>query len=149
MKIEEEIKQKKFNSEFNKLAVNILYTYGWLNSFITEKLSEYGLSPQQYNILRILRGQGNDCASIGLLKERMLDKTPDVSRMIDRLLKKGFVSREISCEDRRRADVKISEQGLILLEKIDEISHVFDEKLMTISEKEAVELNLLLDKLRG
>jgi len=148
MKIDDVIKSK-FNSEYNKLAVNIMYTYGWLNNFISSKLSEYNLTQQQYNILRILRGQHPNSATIGLLKERMIDKTPDVSRLVDRMLLKGIIIRESCCVDRRKSNIKISDEGLKLLKSIDQLQKEFDEFLYSLDANEAAQLNNLLDKLRG
>jgi len=98
MKLESEIKQKKFKDEYHKLAVNIIYTHGWLNSHQTEILNKQGLTPQQYNILRILRGRYPEPATVNMLKERMLDKMSDVSRLVERLRIKKLIERK-NCEN--------------------------------------------------
>lgn len=149
MRLEEEIKQKSFRNEFHKLAVNIIYTHSWLMSKIIYILSQYDITPQQYNILRILRGQFPSPASVSLLKSRMLDKMSDASRLVDRLVEKGLVEKKISNNDRRRLDVYITSKGLKLLEKIDNKNKQFDDLLKGITEQEAITLNNLLDKLRG
>ena len=149
MKLEDEIKQSSFRNEYHKLAVNIIFTHSWLMSKIYELLDEYDLTPQQFNLLRILRGQYPKPASITLLKERMLDKMSDASRLVERLLAKGLVERKICPEDRRKVDVVITKKGLKLLEKIDNTDNEMDNYLKNLSEVEAKKLNELLDKLRG
>lgn len=149
MKLEEEIKQKKFKSEKQKLAVNLLYTHGWFNNAQSELFRKYDLTAVQYNILRILRGQYPNPANIILLKERMLDKMSDVSRLVERLRNKELVERKICENDRRRAEVKITQKGLDLLEELDSLAPCFDEILNKIDNDEAKLLNDLLDKLRG
>lgn len=149
MKLEEEIKQSSFRNEYHKLAVNILYTHSWLLTKITVRLLKFDLTPQQFNLLRILRGQYPKPASISLLKDRMIDKMSDASRLVDRLNSKGLVEREICPEDRRRVNVIITKKGLNLLKKIDETDQRLDVILKNVSKEEAILLNELLDKLRG
>ncbi len=149
MRLEEEIKQEKFRNEFHKLAVNIIFTHSWLIHKINQTLSKFDLTPQQFNLLRILRGQYPSPASISLLKERMLDKMSDASRLVDRLIQKGLVERKICEQDRRRVDVVITKKGLSLLKKIDLKNEDMDSFLKNISKIEAKKLNDLLDKLRG
>ena len=149
MKLEEEIKQKKFRNEYHKLAVNILYTHGWLVNHHTEHLKKSGITGAQYNILRILRGQYPNPASVNLLKERMLDKMSDVSRLVERLLQKDLVDRKICPYDRRRVEVVITKKGLELLEDIDKHDDEADQIFNKLSSTEAKFLNELLDKMRG
>ena len=149
MKLEQEIKQDKFKSEIHKLAVNIIYTHSWFNSFQNEWLCKYNLTTQQYNILRILRGQYPDPASINLLKDRMLDKMSDASRLVERLRLKGMVQRKNCKEDRRRAEVIITQKGLDTLKDLDSIEDKFSEVFSNISEEDAKTINDLLDKMRG
>lgn len=149
MKLEEEIKQEKFKSEKQKLAVNIIYTHGWLVHSQTGIFKKYDLTTAQYNILRILRGQYPNPANIFLLKERMLDKMSDVSRLVERLRTKGFVDRRICENDRRRAEVIITDKGLELLAELDELVPEFDKIFENIGDNEAKILNDLMDKLRG
>jgi DNA-binding MarR family transcriptional regulator len=149
MRLEEEIKQKKFRSEFQKLGVNIIFTHGWLNKLQRKIFNKFELTSTQFNILRILRGQYPNPVSVNLLKDRMLDKRSDASRLVERLRSKGFVERSISKEDRRRADVLISKEGLKLLKKLDKLSDEFDKMLKNLTVKEAKTVNNLLDKLRG
>ena len=149
MRLEDEIKQKSFRNEYHKLAVNILYTHGWLLEFNNKILQKFNLTAQQYNELRILRGQHPNTASVNLLKERMLDKMSDVSRLVERLRVKGLLERTICEIDRRRADVKISDKGLELLRDIDKLNTEFDKLFSNLSPKETDQINNLLDKLRG
>ena len=148
MKLEEEIKQKEFKSEFQKLAVNIIYTNSWLNNLHSKIFSKFDITATQYNILRILRGQYPNPASVNLLKNRMLEKQCDASRLIERLRLKNLVERKISINDRRRAEVIISEDGLKLLSDIDKIEKEFNSAFSSLSKSEAEKLNNLLDKMR-
>src|SRR5688500_16480790 len=105
MKLEEEIQQSRFRNEYHKVAINITFTHFWLMDQMRQMLKPYGISMQQFNILRILRGQHPKPATINLLKERMLDKSSDASRLVERLKKKGLVER-VTCEkDRRSVDI--------------------------------------------
>ncbi len=149
MKLEEEIKQQKFRNEYHKLAVNVIYTYGWLMNSQAKLFAKYQITGNQYNILRILRGQYPNPATINLLKERMLDKMSDASRLVERLRIKGFVKRNLSSGDRRCVDVIITEKGLKLLLEMDKLNEKYDSLFENLSESEAKKLNDLLDKLRG
>ncbi len=149
MTLEKEITQTKFKSEYQKLAVNIIYTHGWLISKQNEIFRKYDITATQFNILRILRGQQGNPASISLLQDRMLDKMSDTSRLVDRLKNKGFVERIICPNDRRKVEVTITDAGLGLLSQIDEHEHLFEDALRNLSEEEAETLNKLLDKARG
>jgi DNA-binding MarR family transcriptional regulator len=149
MRLEEEIKQKKFRDDYQKLTVNLIYTTNWLLTLHSPISKEFGLTMQQFNILRILRGQYPNPATVNLLKERMLDKMSDASRLVDRLLEKGLLSRNICGKDRRRVDIIISQEGLDLLKKTDELEEKMYEKLKKITSDEASLLNDLLDKLRS
>lgn len=149
MKLEKAIKQKSFKTEYQKLAVNIIYTHNWLMSFNKKIFEEFNITTNQYNILRILRGQHPNPASINLLKDRMLDKMSDTSRLVERLRKKGLVVRYICPEDRRKSDVKITEEGLRILRELDNIEDKFADVMSNITKKEAKQLNDILDKMRG
>src|SRR4030067_3175061 len=127
MKLEEEIKQKKFRNEYHKLAVNIFYTHGWLINHHASFLKKRGITAAQYNILRILRGQYPNPATVKLLKERMLDKMSDASRLVEKLRSKGLVDRKINDKSRRNVDVLITQKGLDLLAEIDKKNSEFDQ----------------------
>lgn len=149
MRIEDEIKQKRFQSPQQKLNVNMVFTTNWLVGKMQDLFKPHEITLQQYNILRILRGQYPNPCTIQLLKDRMLDKQSDVSRLVDRLTQKGIVERSICESDRRKMDVKISQKGLDLLTMIDPEMGRLDDVMKNLSLEEMDQLNNLLDKLRG
>ncbi len=150
MKIEEEIKQRKrFKNEFVKLDVNMMFTASWLGGLKSEILKPYKISWQQFNILRILKGRHPRPAAIKTLTERMIDRTSNTSRLVDKLTKKGLVSRTVNENDRRRMDVTITEKGLELIETCSkELEHTMTKKLSSLTEDEALKMNELLNKIR-
>lgn len=149
MRLEDEIKQKKFKNEFQKLALNIIFTGNWLNNNSIKFFKPFGISPQQYNVLRILKGQYPDAISVNNVAERMLDKNSNASRLVDKLNTKGLVKRETCAHDRRQVDIAITDKGLKLLLDMEkctlDIDNIFESK---ITEKEALQLNKILDKIR-
>jgi DNA-binding MarR family transcriptional regulator len=149
MKLEDEIKQKKFRSEYHKLAIHILFTGNWLNSMFNRLYKPYGISLQQYNILRILRGQKDQVVSLGIIQERMLDKNSNASRLVDKLKNKKLIDRKENKKDRRQVDIIITEKGLDLLKEMDPIVENTENIFSNLSESEAKLMNDLLDKLRG
>jgi DNA-binding MarR family transcriptional regulator len=149
MKLEDEIKQKVFKSPYQKLTVNILFTSGWLSGVHNKTLKKYGISTQQFNILRILRGQYPKTANVSLLVERMLDKSSNVTRLLDKLVAKGLVTRESCSEDRRKFNITITPKGLELLSSLDTEVNEMENILKNITEEEATLVSDLLDKLRG
>jgi DNA-binding MarR family transcriptional regulator len=149
MKLEEEIKQKQFRSEIHKAVLNIYFSNYWLQERQSELFKTFGLTGQQYNILRILRGQFPKPATINLLIERMLNKMCDASRLVEKLKQKGLVERVQNDEDRRAVNVLISQKGLGVLAEIDPlIDDKYKDLSLKLSEADAKQLNLLLDKLR-
>lgn len=149
MKLENEIVQTKFRSETHKLGINLVYTFNWVDAFSQNHFRQYGVTGQQFNVLRILRGQHPKPATIKLLKERMLDKMSDASRIVEKLRVKGFVDRHICPSDRRNCDVLINTKGLALLSEIDKDEKKLDNFFSNLTSAEAKQLNDLLDKLRG
>ncbi|MGF7039591.1 MarR family winged helix-turn-helix transcriptional regulator [Mucilaginibacter lappiensis] len=149
MRIDDEIQSTNFEDNYHKAAINIAYTAGWLSNFFKCHFDKFNLTQQQFNILRILRGQYPNPATINLLKERMVDKMSDASRIVDRLIQKELVSRCTNNKDRRAVDIRISEQGLQILSKMDEEFRTKDFLKNNMSEEEAAALSDLLDKLRG
>jgi DNA-binding MarR family transcriptional regulator len=149
MRIDEEIQSSKFDDNYHKLVINISYTDGWLGNLFRCKFEKYNLTQQQFNILRILRGQYPKPATVNLLKERMIDKMSDASRIVDRLVQKGFVSRCTNNKDRRAVDIRISETGLDILNKMDSEFRAKDFLQKNLTEEEAGKLSELLDKMRG
>ncbi len=148
MKIEEEIQQKKFRNEYQKSAINLIYTYGWFHNKQKNFFSQYNITSQQYNVLRILKGQFPDAISTSEIRSRMLDKNSDASRIVDRLSTKDLV-KKITCKsDKRLVDVSLSSKGLELLAQIDTDILEFDNLFSSINIEEAKELNRILDKLR-
>ncbi|MET7257014.1 MarR family winged helix-turn-helix transcriptional regulator [Dyadobacter fermentans] len=148
MSIETDIKQKKFRSPFQKLALNLMYTTKWLEYKQLESFKEYDITPQQYNVLRILRGQQGNPIKVSDITERMLDKSSNTSRLVDKLLAKNLAKRT-SCEsDRRAVDVVITEDGLALLQVLDPFIEDWENRFNIISEEEAEQISALLDKLR-
>ena len=149
MKLEDEIVQKKFDSDYHKLAVNILYTSHWLTNLYSDALKPHNLTIQQFNILRILRGQYPKVVNLKLIKERMLDKMSDVSRLVERLREKGLVDRKTCPSDRRNIDICITEKGIDILSELNEDIKEINQLFSTLNEEEVERLNKLLDKLRG
>ncbi|MEX2379665.1 MAG: MarR family transcriptional regulator, partial [Vicingaceae bacterium] len=120
-----------------------------VNDLISKYLKPYGLTTQQYNVLRILRGQHSKAISVNAVAVRMIDKMSNVSRLIDKLKDKDLVLRTINQDDRRQVDIEITEKGLKLLKEIDHVQSKIKEHFKTLTEEEAKQLNNLLDKLRG
>jgi MarR family multiple gene transcriptional regulator MgrA len=149
MKIEHAIQTKGFSSEEQRALINLIYTHNWLQSRSQQFFKKHGLTYQQYNVMRILRGQQPNPASIQLIKERMLDKQSDASRIVDRLLKAKYVKRTISKIDKRVSDVWLSNTGVALMAALD--NEIDDQhKMMTSLNNEELQLlNNLLDKLRN
>lgn len=148
MKIEEEIKQRTFKDVYQKVYINLVYTSGWLQVQQAAVFKKYGLTLPQYNILRILRGQHPKPATVNLLIERMLDKTSNASRIVDKLVAKGLVTRCQCPHDRRTVDILITDGALALLKQIDESEGTRHQSLQNLSEAEAEALSRLLDKIR-
>ncbi|MCB0430662.1 MAG: winged helix DNA-binding protein [Flavobacteriales bacterium] len=149
MKLEDEIKQKSFTDQMEKLTVNLIYTGNYVMAATNRFLKVYDISGQQYNVLRILRGQYPNPASINLLTERMLDKSSNASRLVEKLKIKKLVKRTECPEDRRQVNVEITAKGLDLLKKIDEDKANDQPRWKTLTKTEAKTLNDLLDKFRG
>jgi len=149
MKIEEEIRQYQFQNEYQKLMINQLFTGKWISNIISKHLKELGLTSQQYNVLRILRGQKENAISVNAISERMIDKMSNVSRLIDKLKAKKLVQRKVNKEDRRQVDIEITASGLELIKKIESKEQDMFNQMSALSETEAKHLNELLDKLRG
>ncbi|GGD58099.1 MarR family transcriptional regulator [Emticicia aquatilis] len=150
MSIEKDIKQQKpFKSTYQKVVVNIMYTSNWMSSEQQGLLKPFDLSAQQYNVLRILRGQYPNPITVNGIIERMLDKMSNASRLVDKLLLKGYVSRCDNADDRRACDIRITESGSQVLKQIDEIQATWEKSNHFLSDEEAETLSRLLDKLRG
>ena len=149
MRIEDEIKQPVFKDPHQKALINLIYTSNWIQARHQDLLKPFGITIQQFNILRILKGQHPKSISGAEIKSRMLDRNSDVSRLLDRLIAKNFITRQTCPNDKRASDVCISEAGLALLLTIDKAflsSKVF---LLNLSADEASALSDMLDRARG
>lgn len=148
MSIEKDISQRKFKTEFQKAMINLIFTHNWMNERMKQFFEQADLTPQQFNILRILRGAGQPLSTLQI-RQRMLDKMSDTSRIVDRLIKKGLVKKVVCKTDRRLVDVTITEKGMKLLEKLDDMQDSLDGILSNLNETDAKQLNKLLDKIRN
>jgi DNA-binding MarR family transcriptional regulator len=149
MKIEEEIKQqKKFADEYEKAVVNILYTSSWLYNLNATRLKEYGVTPEQFNVLRILRGAYPKPMMLSEISGRMLDRSSNATRLVEKLRQKNLVKREICPDNRRQVDIIITEAGLGALTAIDNGCQEWMQSIKSLSKAEAQELNRVLDKMR-
>ncbi|NSL90281.1 MarR family winged helix-turn-helix transcriptional regulator [Chitinophaga solisilvae] len=145
--LEKLITQKNFENDYQRGLVSLIFVGNWITSRHQQFFKRYDITMQQYNILRILRGQHPKAASINVLKERMLDKMSDVSRLVERLRKAELIERR-SCElDRRAVDVRITAKGLELLSVIDQDISQMNDAFKSLNEKDLSQLNKLLDKM--
>lgn len=149
MKFEDEIQQSKFSSSGQKSFLNLVFTANFLQAKMRDYLKPHGLTPQQYNVLRILRGKHPGFANPSEIKAVMLDKNPDLTRLCDRLIINGWISREIDGDNRRRMCICISDAGLELLASMDEEIDNMSRDLNPLTDKENQQLSDLLDKMRG
>lgn len=147
MGISEDLKSK-FKDDYQKGMVNMMYTHNMISNKMNAIFKPFGIASPQFNVLRILRGQLPKAASVGLIKERMIERNSDVSRIVDRLYKKELVERDECKEDRRQKNVKISAKGERLLAQIDQEMEQMVNPLANLSDEEVAELNRLLDKIR-
>ena len=149
MELEKSIKQRTaFKNQCHKLVVNLIFTGNWLTQNMAKTIKPFGITPQQYNVLRILRGQHPNMISVSSITERMLDKSSNVSRLLDKMIVKNLVEVRNCYKDRRAKDIIILQKGLDLLTQIEqEIPAI--ENTIDINEAEATIINQLLDKLRG
>ncbi|SHN17048.1 DNA-binding transcriptional regulator, MarR family [Cyclobacterium lianum] len=149
MKIEDEIKQKPFKDAYSKAMVNLLYTNSYLVTGQSRLFKPFGLSPEQYNVLRILRGQHPDPITVSSIQDRMLNKMSNASRLVEKLKQKEMVQRKECAEDRRQVDITITAKGLDTLSQLENEVRKFNKDYIHLSEEEVDQLNNLLDKLRG
>lgn len=147
--LEEAIKQKEFKDPYNKLVVNLLYTHSYLVSAQNSILKPFDLSPEQYNVLRILRGQNGVPTTVSSIQDRMLNKMSNASRLVDKLKIKQLVERRECPADRRQVDIVITEKGLQVLNDLQIYMEGFNTQVVKLTEEETILMNNLLDKLRG
>lgn len=149
MQLQKETYTTQFESEHQQAIVNVLYTYFWCIDRLKQIIVPYEITTQQFNILRILRGQHPRPSTINLLRSRMLDKMSDASRIVDRLVQKGLVFKKANGSDKRAVDILISARGLGLLDQMDKEVSISGILSSNLTEHEAAQLNVLLDKMRG
>ena len=131
------------------VIVNILYTYGIINSELNKVLKPYDVSIQQFNVLRILKGQKGKPASLSTVQDRMINKMSNTTRLVDKLIKKELVKKTINKANKRKIDISITNEGLIFLTEIDTLIERTEINLVnSLSHEEATELIRLLSKLR-
>ena len=147
MTLEKDINQQVFRSEYQKAIINLIYTFNWVNEKINRRFEPFDITQQQFNILRILRGAGQPLSTLQI-RQRMLDKMSDTSRIVDRLVKKGMVKKSVCREDRRLVDVLLTDKGKKLLQSMDEVNEEMESIFKYLSDDEAKLLNVLLDKIR-
>ena len=149
MKLEEAIKQKRFESPQIKAMLNIMYTANWLMGEFRDVYKPFGITPQQYNVLRILRGKHPEFINPSEIKEVMIDKNPDITRLCDRLLAMGLIGRSIDSDNRRKMNIAITDQGLHLLAQIQPLLTERQTQILHRSDINFELLSELLDELRG
>jgi DNA-binding MarR family transcriptional regulator len=148
MGIEKDIHQENFRNNHHRAYVNLFFTYGWLMERVKKIVGTADITPQQYNILRILRGSHPTPLSTLQIRDRMLDKMSDTSRIVDRLVAKNVVDKKTNSADKRLVDVTITGAGLELLTRLDEKNMELDSILENLSTEETLLLSNLLDKIR-
>lgn len=149
MKIKEAIQQKRpFRNNAQMAMVNLLYTNNWVTDQLRQHLKPFGVTMKQYNVLRILKG-AREPITTSVIRERLLDKMSDASRMVERLHQRGLVIRNTCLGDKRLVDVTLSEEGETLLQKINMVNSEMDAIFEKLSDEESATLSSLLDKLRG
>lgn len=149
MGLEQDLKQEKFSNEYEKMVVNILFTGSWLANLNASRLKPFGVTPEQYNVLRILRGSHPKPMRLADITCRMIDRNSNATRLVEKLRQKKLVNREVCENNRRQVDISVTDAGLDVLKKIDEGRDKWLENLVAIPKTEAQELNNMLDKLRG
>jgi len=148
MGIEKEIGQYNFRNDHQKAIINMVYTYNWMIEKMKHRLDEFDLTMQQFNILRILRGAKSPLSTMQI-RERMLDKMSDTSRIVDRLIVKELVQKNTCPRDKRLVDVVITSKGLNLLSQLDLHADEMDAIIGNLTCAEMQQLNQLLDKMRS
>ncbi|HEY8734338.1 MAG TPA: MarR family transcriptional regulator [Puia sp.] len=147
MTLEKDINQHVFRSEYQKSIINLIYTFNWVNEKLNRSFEPFEITQQQFNILRILRGAAEPLSTLQI-RQRMLDKMSDTSRIVDRLVKKGLVKKSVCREDRRLVDVLLTDKGKKLLQTMDGLNEEMESIFKYLNEEEARQLNILLDKIR-
>ncbi len=149
MGIDQDIHQTKFRNEYQRATINLIYTFHWLTERTKKIFETEDITTQQFNILRILRGSYPEPLSTLQIRERMLDKMSDTSRIVDRLIVKGYAKKTVCKADRRLVDVVLTDKGKKTLERLDLLQDEMDNIINKLSKKEALQLSELLDKIRS
>ena len=150
MKLEQELKMQQFEGPHHRALLNIMFTSSWMADKMSEITKPYDISEQQYNVLRILRGQKGNPANLMDIQERMLHKTSNATRLVEKLRQKGMVERVLCEQNRRKVEISITNKGLDLLTELDPILNTKDSEMFkSLTKAEATLLGELLDKLRG
>ncbi len=149
MKIEDEIRQARFRNDHQKAIINLMYTAAWLGARQEDFFKPFGITPSQFNILRILRGQGGKSLTGAEIKERMLERNSDISRLLDRMVRKNFIIRSRCPNDKRATNISITKTGLSVLKEIDLAIDQNEKNFFKLNQGEARQLSQLLDKARG
>ena len=148
MKIEQEIKQIIFESIYHKAYINLLFTNNFLMDSSKKVFTNYDITPQQFNVLRILKGKYPDMMNPGEILSVMIDKKPDLTRLVDRLYERKLVDREVCSDNRRKVEIKITKKGIKLLDNINPQLKDLMKPMKKLSKKESSLLSDLLDKIR-
>lgn len=149
MRLEDAVKVNQFRNESQKAIINLYYTNGLVSGQFKNLLKPHGITPQQFNILRILKGQKPNPVRIGIVKERLIDRNADVTRLVERLIKKGLLQRKVCEEDRRQQHLVITDEGEKILSSIEKEVASFEDATKILTEKELAQFNTLMDKLRS
>ena len=148
MKLEDAIQTNKFKNEVHKASINLMYSAWWIKTILTRELKEYGLTHEQYNVLRILKGKHPESLCVKDIAGRMIEKNSNIPRIIDRLVIKKLVKRGTSSQDRRETNITLTGAGISILESsTQEINKTIDSQL-NLNEEEAEQLNRLVEKMR-
>jgi DNA-binding MarR family transcriptional regulator len=149
MKFKEAVKQRTFRSNQAEAALNIIFTANWLDDVIRSSIKDYNITPEQYNVLRILKGKHPDAYALQEIRDRMLNRWSNVSRLVDKLKKKGYLTRQQLESNRRKVEIRLTEKGFELLDDLDKsppAGSLFDHGL---SSNKAKQLTNLLDEFRN
>ena len=150
MKLSELIKQERFRSASQETILNVLVTSSWILGELAATMTPFGITPVQYNVLRILRGSHPETLTCSALAQRLLDRTPDVTRLLNRLARPGLICRARAAHDRRVVEVGITDEGLALLDRMHDDIVAAERRLMHhLSPDEYRHLTCLLERIRA
>ncbi len=148
MKIEDVLKTSRFKDQVHKASLNLLYTSYWLKNHLSAAIKENGFTAEQFNVMRIVKGRHPEAICVKDIAERMIEKSSNVPRILDRLILKKYVERSVSKEDKRETLISITELGMKKLLEVNKIVNKVNETVIGLNEMEAALLNELLEKLR-